>query len=174
MRKLLLRGDYQFEESLLRMVRGTCMVLPPGIYMGRADAAIMVEPTPDEVLLEVEKGRIVCPDARIIVIGGIYTRLIAVSLSDRVYTASSAEEAAAIILARNPERKGLKLTEKESLLLAAMEKGMCNSELTAALSMSDRTVRRIKGRLLDKTGLVSSEQLAVFSALLNQYSQLLT
>ena len=95
------------------MVRGTCMVLPPGIYMGRADAAIMVEPTPDELLLEVEKGRIVCPDARIIVIGGIYTRLIAVSLSDRVYTASSAEEAAAIILARNPERKGLKLTEKD-------------------------------------------------------------
>ena len=68
-------------------------------------------------------------------------------------------------------RRCIKLTEKEKLFLSVMERGLSNSELTTVLNISERTVRRLKSRLLDKTGLVSSEQLAVFSLVMNLSSR---
>ena len=66
------------------------------------------------------------------------------------------------------------LSQREIELIRQMRKGPSNKELSLSLSVSERTVRRIKESVFRKTGLVSGEQLAVFSVYIDQYSQLFT
>lgn len=54
-------------------------------------------------------------------------------------------------------------TRKEREVLEAMGYGLCNKEICQCLSISDRTVRRYKTKLLEKTGLLSTEQLCLFA-----------
>lgn len=171
MRNIILRGQYPFDEKLRKDICGVFRILPIGIFIGNADVSVICNPSLEELQLEVEKSRLVCPDVRIVVMGSIYIRLIASCLFDSVYIATDVEELERIILEKNPVKKSIKFTEKEKLFLSVMERGLSNSELTAVLNISERTVRRLKSRLLDKTGLVSSEQLAVFSLVMNSSSR---
>ena len=173
MRNIILRGEYPFEEKLKKDICGVYRILPVGIFINSADVSIICNPSLEELQLEVEKSRLVCPDTRIIVLGSIYIRLIASCLFDSVYIAENVEELERIIIEKSPARRCIKLTEKEKLFLSVMERGLSNSELTAVLNISERTVRRLKSRLLDKTGLVSSEQLAVFSLVMNLSSRII-
>lgn len=171
MRNIILRGQYPFEEKLREDICGVFRILPVGIFIGNADVSVICNPLFEELLLEVDKSRLVCPDIRIVVMGSIYIRLMAACLFDSVYIAENVEELERIIIEKSPVRRCIKLTEKEKLFLSVMERGLSNSELTAVLNISERTVRRLKSRLLDKTGLVSSEQLAVFSLVMNSSSR---
>ena len=171
MRNIILRGQYPFEEKLREDICGVFRILPVGIFIGNADVSVICNPLLEELLLEVDKSRLVCPDIRIVVMGSIYIRLMAACLFDSVYIAENVEELERIIIEKSPVRRCIKLTEKEKLFLSVMERGLSNSELTAVLNISERTVRRLKSRLLDKTGLVSSEQLAVFSLVMNSSSR---
>ena len=58
-------------------------------------------------------------------------------------------------------------TRKEKQVLEEIGYGLCTKEICATLGMSERTVRRYKTKLLAKTGLMSSGQLALY-ALSNQ------
>ena len=171
MRNIILRGQYPFEEKLREDICGVFRILPVGIFIGNADVSVICNPSLEELLLEVDKSRLVCPDVRIVVMGSIYLRLMAVCLFDSVYIAENVEELERIIIEKSPVKRCIKLTEKEKLFLSVMERGLSNSELTTVLNISERTVRRLKSRLLDKTGLVSSEQLAVFSLVMNSSSR---
>ncbi len=171
MRNIILRGQYPFEEKLREDICGVFRILPVGIFIGNADVSVICNPSLEELLLEVDKSRLVCPDVRIVVMGSIYLRLMVVCLFDSVYIAENVEELERIIIEKSPVRRCIKLTEKEKLFLSVMERGLSNSELTTVLNISERTVRRLKSRLLDKTGLVSSEQLAVFSLVMNSSSR---
>ena len=55
------------------------------------------------------------------------------------------------------------LTDPEKRLLHMLSFGVSNKELARRLERSERTVRRIKESLYEKTGLVSSEQLMLYS-----------
>lgn len=57
------------------------------------------------------------------------------------------------------------LTKKEEKMLPSLSYGMSDKEISLVLGISRRTVVRTKQRVIEKTGLISSSQLSVFSAL---------
>ena len=61
------------------------------------------------------------------------------------------------------EEKKIRFTEKEKRTLKELPYGLCSKELAARLGVSERSVRRMKERLMRKTGLVSSEQLMIYA-----------
>ena len=83
---------------------------------------------------------------------------------------NSPEEIAAIIEEgienRKVEQEAI-FTRKEKQVLEEIGYGLCTKEICVTLGMSERTVRRYKTKLLAKTGLMSSGQLALY-ALSNQ------
>lgn len=60
------------------------------------------------------------------------------------------------------EEKSASFTASELRLMEELGYGLCNKELSERLNMSERTIRRYKTKLLEKTGLLSSEQLSMF------------
>ena len=75
-------------------------------------------------------------------------------------------EAIASIISRDrgvrPEKR-VDFTSKEKLVLQEIGYGLCDKEICATLHMSERTVRRYKTKLLEKTGLLSSGQLGLYA-----------
>ena len=61
------------------------------------------------------------------------------------------------------KRKAPLLTDPEKRLLHMLSFGVTNKELAKRLKRSERTVRRLKESLYEKTGLVSSQQLLLYS-----------
>ncbi len=168
-----MRGEYPFAEELSALCRARYDILPQGVYVGEPDAVVLCNPTPEELSCEIERRAFADWDIKIIAVSDAYISLVIRTVVKGVYSVSDAASAAEAISGRVPS-EGLLLTKKETLLLSQLKKGLTNKELGAALSMSERTVRRLKCRLLDKTGLVSASQLAVLSLLFDQYSQLFT
>lgn len=83
---------------------------------------------------------------------------------------SSPERIASIIeegIENRKVEKEASFTRKEKLVLEEIGYGLCTKEICVSLGMSERTVRRYKTKLLAKTGLMSSGQLALY-ALSNQ------
>ena len=79
---------------------------------------------------------------------------------------NSSDEIAAIIDEGVSKRRGeveMVFTFKEKQVLEEIGYGLCDKEICASLNMSERTVRRYKTKLLEKTGLMSSGQLALFA-----------
>ncbi len=64
-----------------------------------------------------------------------------------------------------PQRKEIRFTEKEKRTLREMQYGLCSKELSVRLGITERSVRRVKEKLMRKTGLVSSEQLMIYALL---------
>ena len=84
---------------------------------------------------------------------------------------NSPEEIAAIIdedISKPEVERKANFTNKEKQVLEEIGYGLCDKEICASLGMSERTVRRYKTKLLAKTGLMSSGQLALY-ALSNQF-----
>lgn len=66
-------------------------------------------------------------------------------------------------------------TSLEVRLLDLLSYGLCTKELCISLDKSERSIRRIKTKLLEKTGLFSTQQLVAYSlARKDQNSALLT
>lgn len=57
------------------------------------------------------------------------------------------------------------LSKREKLMLSPLSYGMSDKEVAHFLGVSQRTVVRTKQRVIEKSGLISPSQLAVFSAL---------
>lgn len=57
----------------------------------------------------------------------------------------------------------INFTEKEELFLSELAFGLSNKELCYQLMMSERSVRRMKEKLLSKTGLSSTQQLVIYA-----------
>lgn len=57
----------------------------------------------------------------------------------------------------------IEFTVKEEMFLSELAYGLSNKELCSQLMMSDRSVRRLKEKLLSKTGLSSTQQLALYA-----------
>lgn len=55
-------------------------------------------------------------------------------------------------------------TPKEEMFLSELAYGMSMKEMKYELMMSERSIRRIKEKLLSKTGLSSTQQLAIFAS----------
>ena len=68
------------------------------------------------------------------------------------------------------KRKEIRFTEKEKRTLSELPYGLSAKELSQRLGISERSVRRMKERLMRKTGLVSSEQLLVYALLSGEIS----
>lgn len=63
------------------------------------------------------------------------------------------------------EMQPKELTKKEKMMLFPLSYGMSDKEVAHFMGVSRRTVVRTKQRVIEKSGLISSSQLAVFSAL---------
>ena len=63
------------------------------------------------------------------------------------------------------EKKNLQpaFTPLEAKLLDLLSYGLCTKELCLSLDKSERSIRRIKTKLLEKTGLFSTQQLVAYS-----------
>lgn len=63
------------------------------------------------------------------------------------------------------------LSGRETKLLEPLSYGMSDKEISLLLGISQRTVVRTKQRLIEKTGLLSTGQLSIFSAARNWISE---
>ncbi len=61
--------------------------------------------------------------------------------------------------------KSPEFTKREELFLKELGYGLSTKELCQKMVMSERSVRRMKEKLLEKTGLFSSQQLGLYSLL---------
>ena len=59
--------------------------------------------------------------------------------------------------------KPVTFSQREEMFLKEIAYGLSNKELSDQLSISDRSVRRMKEKLLSKTGLANSQQLILYA-----------
>ena len=172
---ITLRGEYPYADAL--RMRGSWIIdiVPPCCYTRRTDAVVIDSPTADELMDEIERAGMQICSPRIVAVCDRYASLALRAFcrcAVSVCRDDGAEGVAAAIAGRRNE--SIDLSQREIELIRQMRKGPSNKELSLSLSVSERTVRRIKESVFRKTGLVSGEQLAVFSVYIDQYSQLFT
>ena len=63
------------------------------------------------------------------------------------------------------KRKEPFFSQREEKLLSELEYGLSTKELCQKMALSERSLRRMKEKLLEKTGLFSTQQLALYSLL---------
>lgn len=63
-------------------------------------------------------------------------------------------------------------TNSEKRLLDILCYGVSTKEICKELGMSDRSVRRLKNRLYEKTGLKSSQQLSIYALMIQRRSKI--
>ena len=144
-------------------------VLPDDVYIGSPVAVILVNPTLDGIKAEADAIGGCCICTRIIVItdschgyliGKLFPEVFVIP--DNAPSLFSSIEKAIIGNARAGENMP-ELTDSELALLHEIGYGLSNKELACRLDKSERTIRRIKESLFLKTGLVSSEQLLLYT-----------
>ena len=172
---ITLRGEYPYADAL--RMRGSWIIdiVPPCCYTRRTDAVVIDSPTADELMDEIERAGMQLCSPRIVAVCDRYASLALRAFcrcAVSVCRDDGAEGVAAAIAGRRID--SIDLSQREIELIRQMRKGPSNKELSLSLSVSERTVRRIKESVFRKTGLVSGEQLAVFSVYIDQYSQLFT
>ena len=144
-------------------------VLPKGAYFGHPAAIVLSDPSLDEIREEAEA----------IMYYSMGTRLIVITHSRHCYLIGKLFPGIAVIpddssdictLIEKAIRHGRahddappKLTETELKLLHELGYGMSNKELSERMGRSERTIRRIKESIFLKTGLISSEQLLLYT-----------
>ena len=172
---IALRGEYPYADALRMKGSWIVDIVPSCCYTRRTDAVVIDSPTADELMDEIERAGMQLCSPRIVAVCDLYASLALRAFCHCaviVCRDDGAEGVAAAIAGRRNE--SLDLTQREIELIHQMRKGPSNKELSLSLSVSERTVRRIKESVFRKTGLVSGEQLAVFSVYIDQYSQLFT
>ncbi len=172
---ILARGDYPYIEKLRAGSNCSVEIVPSCHYPRRPYAVLLDSPTADELSDEIERATILGIHTRIVVVSDPYLDIAVRTFCRAVVSVRSDEGAEGIVRAVTGRRSSLiNLDERELALISRMRQGPTNKELSLSMSVSERTIRRIKEGIFRKTGLVSGEQLAVLSVYLDQYSQLLT
>ncbi len=172
---VLLRGDYSYIDALRMNGRWSVDVLPLCCYQSRTFAVVLDSPSVDELLDEIERASASGPMPMIITVSDLYSDIIFRAFCPSAVSVRREDGADGIIAALSGKRrKPIEFSDRELDLIRRMRNGPSNKELSLSMSVSERTVRRIKEGIFRKTGFVSGEQLAVFSVYIDQYSQLLT
>ena len=174
-KNVFLRGEYPYIEALQRRGLWRVDVLPLCCYTSRPYAVILDSPSPDDLMDEIERASIYGFMPNIIAVCDRYMDISLRAFCPHAVSVLRDDGADGIIAALCGSRRGsISFTDRELDLIRLMMKGPSNKELSLSMSVSERTVRRIKEGIFRKTGLVSGEQLAVFSVYTDQYSQLFT
>lgn len=172
---VLLRGDYSYIDALRINGRWTIDVLPLCCYASRTFAVILDSPSVDDLMDEIDRASVSGLMPRIITVTDNYADIVLRAFCPSAVSVRKEDGADGVIAALcGKKRSPIEFSERELDLIRRMRNGPSNKELSLSMSVSERTVRRIKEGIFRKTGFVSGEQLAVFSVYIDQYSQLLT
>ena len=146
----------------------TIRLCPPFSYPPDAAAIVLVSPSLQDLRDEVAAAAECGMDIPFAVISEPYRRLLleAVFPSVSVVDASSgrAEEDLRAASGRIRRYRKPSFTEREESFLRELPYGLCGKEISSRLGITERSVRRLKERLMAKTGLVSASQLMIYSA----------
>ena len=166
MRRIIARDDHPLLSAIGRDFE--IMMLPHPVIIGHADFLILIQPLIGEILNEAEilEGM----NTHIIVFTESYREMLLKALFSSVSVINpedrdAGEKLSDILKNEIHGQKEIRFTENEKRTLAEMPFGLCNKELSKRLGMTERQIRRIKEHIMAKTGLVSSEQLLVYSLL---------
>ena len=157
------------------MLREKCIgysvrIVPGHEIVGKPSAIILYHPTLGELL---EESRIIaakCPEAVLAAVVEPFRRLLVEAAFPDAVVMDDSETIQPSLIFSSRKRKEIRFTEKEKRTLSELPYGLSAKELSQRLGISERSVRRMKERLMRKTGLVSSEQLLVYALLSGEIS----
>ena len=167
---VLLRKEMP-ELRLLLEGRGyETVTMPGGAIYGSPRALMLVHPSLTEIAAEsmaisyADTGTalvVIVEECEVFLVSVLFPRAIVLSCA----SATLYEDILMVLSGRYvmEERRAPLLTDPEKRLLYQLSYGITNKELAKRLMRSERTVRRLKESLYEKTGLVSSEQLMLYS-----------
>ena len=165
MNEILLRGDYPYREKLRE--KFSVSILPRCVYVGSPSAVVLDSATPVEILDELHAMKDSGISAHLVAVEDMGTEALLISAFPEVRlifrSADTARDIEKALLSEERREGIIHFTERETALLHQLSYGMSNKELSIRLGISERSVRRIKTGIYRKTGLLCSEQLAIFS-----------
>lgn len=160
MKEIIVRSELPF---LLESCSGYNVSIVHGHEIeGKPAAVVMHHPTIGDIIAEEKAIEESGNDALLIAIVEPFRRLLleavfpdAVFLDDKDHLEPS--------VFQRSEKKKVRFTENEKRTLCELPYGLSSKELSLRLGLSERTIRRLKERLMNKLSLVSSEQLLIYA-----------
>ena len=145
-------------------------LLPPCVFIGRADALILEKPSIGEIISESTAAAERDAETDVIVFAEPYRKAMLEALFPSVTVADAADmnDAGKLLpyfIQGGKRCDEIVFSEREERFLRELPYGLSNGELSLRLGMSERSVRRMKEKLLARTGLLSSGQLMLYAAL---------
>ena len=169
---ILFRNEVSFLRKSLEEKGFPVVVLPEGSVYGSPRAVLLYRPSLSAIRDEISYLDYKDLGTRLIIVTDrdlayliqlLFPAVHAVLCIDSPTLAADVMKTASMRRGEEVRKKAPVLTDPERRLLEAMEYGVSNKELAVRMHRSERTVRRIKESLFVKTGLVSSQQLMLYS-----------
>ena len=142
-------------------------ILPGEGIIGSPSVIVLPYPTLGDIIIEKLAEREKGVEPMIVAIAEPFRRLLIEAAFPDVIVIDSTEEASAFRRAveAGPRKRKIRFTEMEKRILRELPFGLCGKEIAQRLGVSERSVRRMKERLMQKTGLVSTGQLMIYALL---------
>ena len=142
-------------------------ILPGDGIIGSPSVIVLPYPTLGDIIIEKLAEREKGVDPMIVAIAEPFRRLLIEAAFPDVIVIDSTGDASAFRSAveAGPRKRKIRFTEMEKRILRELPFGLCGKEIAQRLGVSERSVRRMKERLMQKTGLVSSGQLMIYALL---------
>ncbi len=161
MKEIIVREDFPSLGELCPEYN--VRVLPGRSFVGSPFALILFHPT----LVDMIEERKACQEKGIdpltVAIVEPFRRLLFEAAFPYACIIDEGDKLNPVMLSRKNREKQIRLTDKEKRTLMELPYGLCCKELALRLGVSERTVRRMKEKLLRKTGLLTTGQLMIYA-----------
>lgn len=162
MREIILRTDI---PSLREYSPGyKVRELSGHVIEGKPSAIVMFQPSIGEIIEEIRAIEKSGFDIVLAIIAEEYRR----AFLEAVFPDANVLDGNNItipMLFNHKNRRKIRFTDEEKRILHELAYGLSGKELSLRLGMSERSVRRMKEKLMRKTGLLSSGQLMLYALL---------
>lgn len=132
-------------------------------YLRVADGILFFHPDINNLILENSRNKkylviAIVQESRVQIFKALFKNLLVLSDTSTDITSEIIQ-----YFTIRPDIEEIYFSEKEHVFLSEYSYGISLKEMCYVMNMSYRSIRRLRQRLLDKTGLVSAEQLTLFA-----------